>query len=155
AIPRRLLAGPLTSGFRTRGASGGPYVTVALRGLREQAPPFYPLYKAKGQGEGAVTAPSPCPTRGSNPTSGLQAVGDVVEGVGDRGLQELQGHDHQDGDEGQDEGILYHALALFGALTQLGHQGLRRHDLLGYELAHVFLTFSCDSSAGRFRRLRR
>src|SRR5437763_6168656 len=74
----------------------------------------------------------------------LQAVGDAVEGVGDGGLQELQGHDDQDGDERQDEGVLHHALALFGALTQPSHQGLRRHDLLGYELAHVYLTFLCD-----------
>src|SRR5207247_10358505 len=75
-------------------------------------------------------------TRWVSPMSGVQGVVEVVGGVGEGGLPELQRHDHQDGDEGQDEGILHHALALFGALTQPGHQGLRGHDLLGYELAH-------------------
>ena len=35
----------------------------------------------------------------------LQAVGDVVEGVGDSGLQVLQRRDYHDADEGQDESI--------------------------------------------------
>src|SRR5204863_2603502 len=100
---------------------------------------------------GAAAAPPSCCCLTLRLVS-LQAVGDVVEGVGNRGLQELQGHDDQDGDEGQDEGVLHHALALFGALTQLGHQGLCRHDLLGYELAHVYLTFLCDCALGRLRR---
>src|SRR5579884_731954 len=71
--------------------------------------------------------------------SRLQAVGDVVERVGDGRLQELEGHDHQDGDEGQDEGILDHALALLGALAQLGDARLRRHDHLHHVLVHCFL----------------
>src|SRR5579883_310040 len=70
--------------------------------------------------------------------SRLQAVGDVVERVGDGRLQELQGHDDQDGDEGQDEGILDHALALFGPLAQARHRGLYSHDLLRHELVHVY-----------------
>src|SRR5437879_1236471 len=34
------------------------------------------------------------------PKPGLEAVGDGVQGGRDRGLQELEGHDHQDGDKG-------------------------------------------------------
>src|SRR5918911_4076946 len=89
----------------------------------------------KQQDGGAAAAPPSCWCLTLRLVS-LQAVGDVVESVGDRGLQELQRHDDQDGDEGQDEGIFHHALALLGALPQLGHQGLRCHDLLGDELAH-------------------
>src|SRR5205823_13494011 len=67
-----------------------------------------------GPGSGVV-ASSLVPTQaGTRQGCRLQAVGDVVEGVGDRGLQELQRHDDQDGDEGQDEGVLHHALALLG-----------------------------------------
>lgn len=65
----------------------------------------------------------------------------MVEGSRDRGLEELHGHDHDQGHEGEDQGVLNQRLTGLGGgcAPRDARVDSRNKDLCGYGDAKKFL----------------